>query len=272
LSSASSSSPCWRGQEAAAQRPTASPRSRLVRCLFTTCDEDFDGFLGEHELRVIAVHSGFEGNDAQWRAEYELICSEFNAPPSCGLDLDQLRCLLDDVTDSGCYHSDEELQSLIVRLGRREPVHPHAPHHRGRGSDDEPGPALDDLQVRRRRHRPSQAARRARRAERALQLQAVRPIETLAVPTRPTSTRGAVVVALETAEAASCDAEAAAAVAQAEALVRTLRAPVTSARASAVLSRLRRLCDGVVGRNWRDTADALTFFVQAVAQAREGSR
>ncbi len=80
------------------------------------------------------------------------------------------------------------------------------------------------------------------------------------------------VLALEAAEAASCDAEAAAAVAQAEALVRTLRAPFTSARASAVLSRLKRLCDGVVGRNWRDTADALTFLVQAVAQAREGSR
>jgi hypothetical protein len=240
--------------------------------LFNTCDEDFDGFLGEHELRVIAVHSGFVGNDAQWRAEYVLLCSEFNAPPSCGLHLDQLRRLLDDVTDNGCYLSDEELQSLIVHLGRREPVHPRAPHHRDRGSDDEPGPALGGLQVRRRRHRPSQAARRARRAERALQLQAVRPIETLVVPTRPAPTRDAVVLALEAAEAASCDAEAAAAVAQAEALVRTLRAPFTSARASAVFSRLKRLCDGVVGRNWRDTADALTFLVQAVAQAREGSR
>lgn len=131
---------------------------------------------------------------------------------------------------------------------------------------------FDPPQPRRRRNRPSQAARRARREERALLTQASRPSEPLETPTRPSSTRDVVVMALESAEAASYDAEAAAAVGRAEELVRTLRVPITRSRGAAVFSRISRLEASATRLDWPETADALSYFVQAFGQALDRRR
>jgi Ca2+-binding EF-hand superfamily protein len=53
----------------------ASRRAQLVRMAFARFDADGDGILNEREMHVFAAMTGFDGTEADWAEEYQLLCA-----------------------------------------------------------------------------------------------------------------------------------------------------------------------------------------------------
>lgn len=73
--------------------------------------------LDTRAMKQFAEMSGFEGQDAEWVAEYEYLCAEYDCLPRTGLALEDLQLLVSDTSDEGTYYSDEELESICNELG-----------------------------------------------------------------------------------------------------------------------------------------------------------
>jgi Ca2+-binding EF-hand superfamily protein/predicted GNAT family acetyltransferase len=92
---------------------SALRRSELVRKIFNLLDKDGDSVLNEKEMRPFAAHTGFDGNAAEWAAEYRMLCSSYNGfQPSISLAL--FEKLVDDQSEDGCYCTDEEIQVMVL--------------------------------------------------------------------------------------------------------------------------------------------------------------
>merc|ERR1712194_609956 len=91
----------------------AALRSDLIGAVFRECDADKDGFLNEKEMRVFAVHTGFDGSEEEWASEFRLLCDEQSAK---GVNATLFEKLADDTSDGGCYCSDEELRDMLDKL------------------------------------------------------------------------------------------------------------------------------------------------------------
>jgi len=72
-----------------------------------------DNCLKRNEMRNLASLVGFEGNDTEWDAEYQKLCSEHNLSPDNGVPHVIVMQLLDDDSDNGCYCTDTELCELV---------------------------------------------------------------------------------------------------------------------------------------------------------------
>lgn len=103
--------------------PTA--RQDLVAALFHVCDADSDGRLSVGELRKFAELAGwFDGSEEEFSKEYEAMCSHIGTDAAIGVDIVLLGCLVNDETeDTGCYCTDEQLQSMLVKLGGAQRPH-----------------------------------------------------------------------------------------------------------------------------------------------------
>jgi cell division septum initiation protein DivIVA len=129
----------------------------------------------------------------------------------------------------------------------------------------------DEERPRRRRRRPNRSARLALQRARAGE---ARENDAQARPgaSSSSSSRDAVVVALENAALADSENEAIHAVGCAEALVRTLTVPITSARFGAIVARWRRLDSFFAHRRWHAAAESLSDLTQALGQATDSGR
>jgi curved DNA-binding protein CbpA len=91
-------------------------RANLKMSVFRLYDLDQDGFLFETELRKFAASFGFDGTDADWYAQYDLICSELNCAPGNGVNMRAFSTLVDD--EELCYMSDEDLAACLTDSNR----------------------------------------------------------------------------------------------------------------------------------------------------------
>lgn len=91
-------------------------RSELVLAVFAVCDIDGDGRLKSSEMFAFAVQTGFEGDEAEWANEFELLCVESGADAKTGLDRANFIQLVDDESENGCYCTDEELRNMLKDL------------------------------------------------------------------------------------------------------------------------------------------------------------
>jgi len=98
--------------DASRRIPTHPARDVLIRDIFRTLDVHGSGHLGSAEIRRFAGLTGFEGTDAEWRAEYELLCKEKHRSSDDGFDEAAFCALVNDASDEGSYCNDEELQAI----------------------------------------------------------------------------------------------------------------------------------------------------------------
>mmetsp|Transcript_48386 Transcript_48386/g.75414 ORF Transcript_48386/g.75414 Transcript_48386/m.75414 type:complete len:603 (-) Transcript_48386:107-1915(-) len=91
-------------------------RQRLKVAAFDLLDVDCDKHLGKEEMRKFASHNGFVGNAKQWLGQYNLLCRQFHASASVGIDFKLFCRLVDDESDAGCYCTDDELLVLVQTL------------------------------------------------------------------------------------------------------------------------------------------------------------
>eukprot|EP00435_Cladocopium_sp_Y103_P068572 s344_g31.t1 len=97
----------------AAKAPMNNPcmnRNDLKSSIFNALDQDGDRRLGSAEMRRFAELSGFEGDDADWQEEYQMLCD----PQGC--DFNAFGQLLDDDSEDGLFVSDAELVEMMQEL------------------------------------------------------------------------------------------------------------------------------------------------------------
>eukprot|EP00913_Durusdinium_trenchii_P026419 g24787.t1 len=78
-------------------------RTQLIQEIFTALNRSRSGHLNADEMRPFGDQTGFEGTDAEWRQEFDLLRKECGSGPGISLD-------------DGCYCSDEELRRLLQSL------------------------------------------------------------------------------------------------------------------------------------------------------------
>jgi len=104
--------------EAAAAAAAPQSRPELVRRLFEVCDRDGDQRLNCREFRRFADAIGFEGEDQQWEVEYAALFDGRSERPEAGISFQIFSELVDDMSESGCYCTDEELSTLYAKFSR----------------------------------------------------------------------------------------------------------------------------------------------------------
>eukprot|EP00929_Paragymnodinium_shiwhaense_P043922 TRINITY_DN22542_c0_g1_i1.p1 TRINITY_DN22542_c0_g1~~TRINITY_DN22542_c0_g1_i1.p1 ORF type:complete len:822 (-),score=211.21 TRINITY_DN22542_c0_g1_i1:171-2636(-) len=97
-------------------RGKALSRPELVAEIFNALDVDGSGFLSCQAMKKLASHSGFEGDDADWQDEYQLLCRERGCQPEQGISLPKFRELMEDDSEEGCYCNDQELAKIYRTL------------------------------------------------------------------------------------------------------------------------------------------------------------
>merc|ERR1719362_83096 len=93
-------------------------RSELVRHIFEVCDSDGDKFLNVREMRRFADAIGFEGEDLEWEVEFAALFDGRSERPNAGVSLQFFSELVDDMSESGCYCTDEELSDMYAKFLR----------------------------------------------------------------------------------------------------------------------------------------------------------
>ena len=71
------------------------------------------------EVKQFPGHTGFDGSDSDWAAEYQMLCSSYNGVQSA-ISLSLFEKLVDDETDDGCYCTDEEHSTVKSRPSDRQ--------------------------------------------------------------------------------------------------------------------------------------------------------
>lgn len=95
---------------AAGVNPFAMVRTDVKSTLFSCLDQDGDRRLNRAEMKKFAEMTGFEGTDADWAGEFEVLCE----PQGC--DFAAFSRLIDDDSDDGLYCEDAELADMLNQL------------------------------------------------------------------------------------------------------------------------------------------------------------
>jgi len=91
-------------------------REELAESIFRKLDVSNSNSLDRTTLRRFADLSGFEGTDADWDMEFDLLCEDAQLDPSVGFDLPTFVRLVNNPTDEGIYCSRQELEDIHERL------------------------------------------------------------------------------------------------------------------------------------------------------------
>ncbi|CAK9015767.1 unnamed protein product [Durusdinium trenchii] len=100
-----------RQEPAVAQASGADERTQLIQQVFTGLNQSRTGYLNADEMRPFANQTGFQGTDAEWRTEFNLLRQECGSGQ--GVSMYDFQRLANDSSDDGCYCSDEELRALM---------------------------------------------------------------------------------------------------------------------------------------------------------------
>ncbi|CAK9015761.1 unnamed protein product [Durusdinium trenchii] len=117
---------------APAAKGNADERVQLIEQVFNTLNRSCTGYLNASEMRPFANRTGFDGTDAEWRQEFELLQKECGS--DTGISLHHFHRLANDSSDDGCYCSDQDLRGLLQSMSEgnsapvRPPVTPPEPH------------------------------------------------------------------------------------------------------------------------------------------------
>eukprot|EP00913_Durusdinium_trenchii_P027132 g25459.t1 len=65
-----------RQEPAVAQASGADERTQLIQQVFTGLNQSRTGYLNADEMRPFANQTGFQGTDAEWRTEFNLLRQE----------------------------------------------------------------------------------------------------------------------------------------------------------------------------------------------------
>lgn len=84
-------------------------RAELKAAVFQMFDKDRDGFLWQTELYEFASRYGFEGDEAEWAEEYELLSGDLGFVAANGVDVRTFSKMLEDAL----YLSDADLAKLL---------------------------------------------------------------------------------------------------------------------------------------------------------------
>ena len=93
-------------------------RDDLLQRVFKALNLSGNGHLASEEMRPFAEATGFDGNDQDWKQEFELLKRECKASGP-GISLEDFKRLANDQSDDGCFCSDSDLQALLARLESR---------------------------------------------------------------------------------------------------------------------------------------------------------
>ena len=88
-------------------------RSELIKSAFHVLNQSGSGHLSAAEMKPFAEHTGFQGTEAEWQAEFDVFKKEWGLSQIALKDFDRL---VNDESDSGCYCSDADLRSLLESL------------------------------------------------------------------------------------------------------------------------------------------------------------
>lgn len=91
-------------------------RPSLILALFRVCDADGDGFLSMDEMHAFAKETGFDGSNEEWTEEFRNLCSEHSANEFLGVDIILFERLVNDVSESGCHCTDDELRQMAADM------------------------------------------------------------------------------------------------------------------------------------------------------------
>jgi len=89
----------------------AAKARRIFRMLADSGDH-----LSSGAMHRFATLSGFEGTDADWEAEFSLLCKERRRFVSDGIDEAAFGELVNDTSETGLYCSDHELQRILEKV------------------------------------------------------------------------------------------------------------------------------------------------------------
>ncbi|CAK9015775.1 unnamed protein product [Durusdinium trenchii] len=99
---------------APAAKGNADERVQLIEQVFNTLNRSCTGYLNASEMRPFANRTGFDGTDAEWRQEFELLQKECGS--NTGISLHHFQRLANDSSDDGCYCSDQDLRGLLQSM------------------------------------------------------------------------------------------------------------------------------------------------------------
>ena len=96
----------------------AESRTDLTAAAFAALGGSGKGYLTADEMLPFARHTGFDGTDREWRTEFEALLKECGS--TGGVTKANFEKLVNDKSDAGCYCSDAELRSLLLKLPNPE--------------------------------------------------------------------------------------------------------------------------------------------------------
>lgn len=102
--------------QAAQQAPDKeipATREELIRRVFLACDSGNKGLLIANDMKCFAASTGFDGTEAEWQQEFQLLLRDHDPDGMNGLDLIAFEALVNDPSDRGCYCTDEELRKML---------------------------------------------------------------------------------------------------------------------------------------------------------------
>jgi len=119
----------WEFVEAAPSATATEPhaaaattaRLELGKEVFRVLDTNGDGRLSRMEYYPVAKRIGFDGGLDEWEEEYAQMCADWSSDPRRGIDCDLFLKLIEDLTDKGCYCTDDDLHQMLKDVADAPP-------------------------------------------------------------------------------------------------------------------------------------------------------
>eukprot|EP00434_Breviolum_minutum_P022840 symbB.v1.2.020152.t1/scaffold1642.1/size107908/11 len=89
-------------------------RPELIDAVFRLLDVKRENALHSSEVQEFAMFTGFDGNDEEWREQYQELCSDFGWEAASGISREQFEDLIGDEKET----TDEELRQILASHSR----------------------------------------------------------------------------------------------------------------------------------------------------------
>lgn len=103
-------------QAAATSSDYARTRGEMASAIFAALDSGGTGRLRCPEMQKFSRLIGWEGDDQEWKEEYETLCEEWECLDSDGFNEASFSDIINDKSDKGLYCSDRELKGIWLQV------------------------------------------------------------------------------------------------------------------------------------------------------------